>query len=131
MIYNLVQYLITNLPSFSFVANGLNSGSPNTVTIVSDTGGMVDHNTGRKDFTVQILSRSKDNFTVQKQSQTIFDLINNKFGLILPEVTVSGTVFPEIKTYRIVSLQAPGYIGTSEDNYEMYSFNVIITLNYS
>jgi len=131
MIYNLVQYLLTNLSSLNFVVDGATSQSPDDLVVVSDSGGTVDNYTGRKDMSVQFISRSKNHFIARQQAITVFELINNVFGLVLPEIIVSGVTYPEVKTYRIVSIQAPGYLGTSDDFYEMYSFNVTITLNYS
>jgi len=131
MVYQFVQYLIDNIIDVNFIANGANSSSQENLVIVSDTGGTVDHYTGRQDVSIQFLSRSKNNFVARAQSEKVFSLVNNVFGLLLPQTTVGGTLFPAVKTYRIVSVQAPGYIGASNDNYEMYSFNVIVTLDYS
>jgi len=131
MIYQLVEYLSTKIPHIAVTTNGINSKSEDDLVVVTESGGTCDHYTGRIDTNVQFLSRSKSNFRAKSQIGSIFNLINNTFGLVLPEVIIDGELFSAIPTYRIVSMQVPGYIGTSDDNYEMYSFNVIITLNYS
>lgn len=131
MIYNLVQYLIEQFPDISFVAEALNSKSPEDCIVVKDSGGTTDHYTGRPDITVQFLARSKNNWTARFNVGRVYDKLKNRIGLLLPEVTVNGVVYPELKTYRIVPIQRFGYIGTTSENYQMYSFNSIVTLDYS
>ena len=131
MIYNLVTYLITQFPSINFVTDGWSKASPETAVLISQSGGTEDNYTGRRDYTVQLMSRSKSQSTARTNIEAVADDLKNRFGLVLPAVTIAGKVYPELKTYRIVKIQVPGYIGTTEESYQLYSFNITVTLNYS
>lgn len=131
MIYNLVRYLITEFPTINFVAEAFNSQSPEDCIQVQDTGGQVNHDNGRQDVTVQFKSRSKDNWLARRDIELVFEKVKNRFGLELPEVTVNSIIYSAVMTYRIVPIQKFGYIGTSSENHHMYTFNSIVTLDYS
>lgn len=131
MLYNLVQYLVTEFPEINFAANALNAQSPDDCIVVKESGGTTDHDNGREDISVQFLSRSKSNWTCMNQIRQVYIKLKNRIGLTLPEVTVANAVYAEVKTYRIVPIQRFGYIGTSSENHHMYSFNSIVTLDYS
>ena len=126
MIYNLVSYLVINLPSYDFVANGFNPDSPQEAIAVSDTGGEPGHWYERTDWSVQFLSRAKSSVEAKTQIDAVYAKIKNRFGLALPAVTVGGTVFPLVKTYQISPIQSPTYIGADKSNLEMFSFNSVI-----
>ena len=131
MIYNFVQYIVNNFSLITFTADGFMPNSADDAISIIDNGGTVDHYTGRSDINVQFLSRSKNKVTARQNIQSIFDFIKNRFGVTLPEATVNGETYPSVKAYAIVPIQAPGYIGADETNYEMYSFNVTVTFDYS
>lgn len=126
MIYNLVQYLKTNLPLYVFVVNGFSPDSPQDAILVSQNGGEPQHWYDRTDWTVQFLSRAVSVNVAKEQIDSVYVLVKNKFGLSLPEVTVNSIVYPIVKTYQVSPIQAPGYIGADEKNLEMFSFNVTI-----
>ncbi len=127
MIYNLVAYLTANLTTIDFIANGLSPDSPQTAIMVSDTGGEPQHWYARTDWAVQVLSRSKSVDTAKQNIDAVYALLKNRFGLTLPEATVGGIVYPAIVGYQISPIQTPGYIGTTEEHLEMFSFNLTIT----
>ena len=127
MIYNLLQYLQDNLPDISFVVNGFSIDSEIDEIMIGETGGEPQHWYDRTDWAVQIISRSS-NVTVAKQNiEAVYSLLKNKFGVLLPRVIVGDTEYEEVKTYQVSPLQTPGYIGSTEENLEMFSFNLIIT----
>ncbi|MHA1302138.1 MAG: phage tail terminator protein [Candidatus Heimdallarchaeaceae archaeon] len=126
MIYNLAQHLIVNLPTINFVVNGFSPDSNQDEVMISETGGEPQHWYNRTDWTVQILSRGKNVSIAKSNIDSVYNLLKNKIGLLLPKVTVEGIVYPAIQTYQISPIQTPGYLGTNEENMEMFSFNLII-----
>lgn len=127
MIYNLLQYLKDNLPEINFVVNGFGIDSKIDEVMIGETGGEPQHWYERTDWAVQFISRSSD-VTVAKQNiEAVYNLLKNKFGVVLPRVIVGDTEYEEIKTFQISPLQTPGYIGSTEENLEMFSFNSTIT----
>lgn len=126
MIFNLVKYLRDSLPALTFISIADNVDSDEG-TIVTDTGGVSDHNFDKKDFAIQLMTKSKSLPSCQQDSTTIYNLLENVFNLTLPTVTVNSVVYPEIRTYRLVPVQTPGYIGVDSNGLHMYSFNIIVT----
>ena len=127
MIYNLLQYLKTNLPTIDFVANGWNPDSDQDTVMISETGGDPKHWYDRTDWAVQILSRGKNTNIAKENADDVYNLLKNRFGLTLPQVIVNGVVYEAIKTYQISPLQTPSYLGATPENLEMFSFNLTIT----
>ena len=127
MIYNLVQYLIVQLPALVFVANGWSPDSPIESVTIKQTGGGVSHHDIKTDFSVQVLSRAKSSTKAYKQIKQVFDLLKNRFGLELPSVTADGIFYDTVKAYQISPMQAPGYIEADEKNLELWSYNMIVT----
>ncbi len=126
MIYNLVGYLITQLPALDFVANGWSPESSQDSIMVKQAGGTPGHWFPRTDYSVQIISRAKNTVLAKAQIEQVYSLLKNKFGLLLPEVTVDA-VYAAVQTYQISPVEAPGYIGADETHLEMWSFSLIIT----
>jgi len=126
MIYNLVAYLIAQLPALDFVANGWSPESPQDSIMVKQAGGTVGHWFPRTDYNVQIISRAKNVVLAKSQIEQVYSELKNKFGLLLPEVIVDE-VFPEVQTYQVSPVEVPGYIGADETHLEMWSLNLIIT----
>lgn len=125
--YNLFQYLKTLLPAISFVVNGYGPKSPDDCIKINMTSGDPTHWYVRNDWSLQLLSRSKDMEVSKSIIQQVYNAILNKFGLQLPEYTLGSLVFPAIKAYRIVPMQTPGYIGADNAGREMFSFNITLT----
>ena len=126
MIYNLVAYLISQLPTLNFVANGWSPESPQDSVMVRQSGGTVGHWFPRTDYNVQIISRAKNTVLAKTQIEQVYSELKNKFGLLLPEVTVDE-VFAAVQTYQISPIEVPGYVGANETHLEMWSLNLIIT----
>lgn len=127
MIYNLTQYLITNLPLINFVVNGWNPDSDQDAVMISETGGEPQHWYNRSDWAVQVISRAQDSNTAKENIELVYNLLKNKLGLALPEVTVNEVLYPAIIAYQISPMQTPGYIGATQEHLEMFSFNLTIT----
>ncbi len=130
MIYNLTAYLKEQFPLIQFIVNSWTVDSKETSILVSETGGDVSHYTGRRDVTIQFLTRSKNNWEAKKLSDSVYSKLFNRFGVTFPEVVIDDTTFPEIKSYRIVPIQAPYFLGVDKSSYNIYTFNVIVTLDY-
>ena len=127
MIYNLLEYLVTELPALDFVANGWRPSSPVDSIMVSVTGGEVKHWYDRTDWSVQILSRAKVVTVAKYQIDTVYTKLKNKWETILPEVTVDAVIYPAVTAWQISPIQAPGYLGATDESLEMFSFNLMIT----
>lgn len=124
---NFVNYILTQLPLQKFVQDDFLICSPNNCTAIINNGGTQDGYYERQDFNIQFLTRNDDRYYAKKESQAIYNLIRNKFGLVLPEVTIGGDIYPEIITAKITPNQPPGAIGADDEKRFMYSFNIVIT----
>ena len=127
MIYNLLEHLKTELTSIIFALGGWGVNAPEECTTLIENGGISNHYNIREDYSIQIMSRAMDINIARANIYLVFEEVNNRFGLVLPEVTVGDTVFPEIKTYQISPIQIPGYLGADRSNLEMWSFNIMVT----
>jgi hypothetical protein len=127
MIYNLVNYLLTQLPTIEFVANGFNKQSPDEAMLVQQTGGDHNHRDIRKDYTIQFLCRSRDSVDGKGIAEQVYAEMQNKFRVLLPEVIIATVTYPEVQTAQISPIQLPAYIGTDEEGRHMWSFNMVVT----
>ena len=127
MIYNLVEYLKNQLTSITFIANGWTQDSAIESILITQTGGEPNHSFDRTDWNVQIMSRAKSSVKAKENIDYVYDLLKNRFGLELSAVTVNSKVYPSIKTYQILPMQAPNYLGADEQGLEMWVFNIVVT----
>lgn len=127
MIYNLIEYIVTELSTLNIVANGFSPDSPITAITVKQSGGDPAHWHPRKDFTFQILSRSNEPTVAKYNIDLVYNLLENRYGLELPSVTVDNIVYSTVQTYQISPIQIPGDIGSDDENLEMWSFNIMVT----
>jgi hypothetical protein len=127
MIYNLVEYCTTQLPSINFIANGFSPGSSIESVAIIQSGGDPNPWYDRNDYAIQVLSRAKDVTVAKANADSVFNLLTKKFGVELPSVTVNSVLYPSIITYRFRENQIPSYIGTDDENLEMWSFNLTVT----
>jgi hypothetical protein len=78
--------------------------------------------------TFQILSADKDNTGSRSLSYLVYDLIKEKFGEVLPSVTVDSETFDSVKTTQITAIQLPFSLGENKEtglveyttNYSIY-----------
>lgn len=127
MIENLIKYLQTEIPAQTFILNNVNTSTPDNCIMVRQTGGTLTHWYDRQDFTVQFLGRNKDGHLGFIEINEVYNLLKNRIGLSLPEVTVGAITFPEVKTAQISPIQPPGGIGADHEGRYMYSFNITVT----
>lgn len=133
MIYNLVQYLKTKLPTENIFANiwvkvNPNFSLPDRVVLLKEEGGT---ETGWFQFqnrNVQILARDIDPVKTRKLILSVHDLINNVFGLILPAVTIDGDVYPSVITAQISVNTTPQSLGYDEEGRSEFSANYRILM---
>ena len=126
-IFNLVEYLKTSLPGYSFTCNGQQSGSAADLIDVSESGGMEKNNFDRKDFTFTIVSYSNNKLTARIQGNEVNNLIQKKYGLTLPSVTIDSIIYPTVKTWKIAALSLLGFVGNDERGRAMFSANYSLT----
>lgn len=127
MIYNLTKYIIANLPQVQVICNGLQIKVTGDCLEVCESGGTPSQYIGRKDYTIQIASRAVSRTVARKNVTQLYNLLHRKFGLVLPEETVDGQVFPSLRTWRIVGIAIPAYVGTDANGRHMFTSNYIIT----
>ena len=133
MLYNLVQYLRNQFPTETFFPNVKfkatgNDAVPDSYTIVIENTGTVQSWTRYTVKPIQILSRDIDTPKARALSFSIFDLFSEKgqFGLILPAITVDGTLFAAVQTAQINPIQEPSSLGFNSEGLSEFSFNLNI-----
>lgn len=122
-----MKYLQNNIATIEFVANAWTEESPVNSILVVCNGGEPSHFVSRTDWTIQILSRAENVVKSETQIDLVYKLLKNKFRILLPSVIVNEINYPEVQTYQIVPIQAPGYLGADNINLEMWSYNMIVT----
>lgn len=128
MIYNLVQLFRTEYPAITVYANtrelvGSQTVVPDECILVKETGGDPGVWARIKRPTVQIVTRAKSTPRAKELADNIFELINSRFGLILPAITVDTTVYPAIHTAQINALQNPFNLGKDSQGRTQFTTN--------
>lgn len=129
MVYNLVEYVNTQLPTLIIVVDGFVTDSPQESLTFINQGGDEAHWINRGDWSIQVLSRALNQFNAKYNIEQIYNLLLNRIHLPLPEVTVNSILYPSIIAYQISPVQKPTYIGADDKNLETYSYNMIVTTN--
>jgi hypothetical protein len=133
MIYNFVELLRNQFPTETIYINGrvLLAGQE-TIPIrcinVNDTGGYQKLWNKFKEYTIQILVRDLDNPHARKLAYDIFNFVDDRYGLILPAITIDGNVFPAIKTAQISHIQLPSNLGNDSNGHSEYTTNYKIII---
>lgn len=128
MIYNLYRYLLNLFSTYNLVVDGWEIGGENESIAIIQTGGDPQHWYKRQDYTVQFIGRGLEKVPTKQKLDSIYQELRNRFGLILPEITVESVTYPELLTAQVSPLQVPGYIGVDDNKRHMYSFNVLIVV---
>lgn len=128
MIYNLAAYIESKLPSLVTVYDDFTASSPEDCTLIKETGGVPSHYIDKEDRTVQCVSRYSDYRAAKSASTSIYDILRQQFHIELPAVTLDGIAYPAVKAWRILPMQVPTYIGTTENGKHLYSVNFIVTI---
>jgi hypothetical protein len=127
MIYNLTGYLRTTIPSLKFYANGAPTDAPDTCIYVNDMGGSERPWFDRQESRIQIISRARSRDTAKQNADTVYKNIKKKFGISLPAVTVGGVLYPLVKTWAILPIEAPQYLTDDDSGAPLFVFTVTIT----
>jgi hypothetical protein len=128
MIYQLQLYLETELPAETFYPNTkdiltTNDQVEDRIVLLRE---MLPTETAWFQFQermIQITSRDIDVFKARKLAYDIHEKINNKFGLILPTITISGNVFPELVTAQISANALPQPMGYDDNGRALFVAN--------
>ena len=126
MIFNLLQYLITNFPLYSFCVDGFKVSSPDNINALNGSGGEPEKRTGQRTSRVQVLTRNFSSFEAKKQAEAIYDKIQSKFGLTLPAYSEGADSFPAVVAHEINPLNVPYLLGTDENGRYLYTTNYYI-----
>lgn len=131
MINNLVQYLRTSLPTETIYINQRKATDsqgfvPDRMILVRETGGTEEPSANLKRQTVQILARDISSPKARVLAYSVYNLLQSKWGLLLPQITVDGVIYPEIETAQLSSVQMPSSMGEDENGNTVFSFNFII-----
>lgn len=131
MVYNLVQYLRNNISGEMIYSNNiLRTGTsiPNRYLLVKETGSTIVPVSRFMMQTFQVLSVDEDNTGSRALSYLVYDLIKERFGEVLPSVTVDSETFNSVKTTQITAIQLPYNLGENKEtglveyttNYSIY-----------
>jgi len=107
--------------------NGLQADSPVDVINVEETGGPNDFYIDRRDYSVFVVAQANSKVKARDYAYSVYNLLHKKFRLILPEETVDSTLYPAVKTYRILATETPQSLGSDENGRNLFSVNFIIT----
>jgi hypothetical protein len=127
MIYNLMQYIENEL-NYNIYINPRDIIYPNNEPLESyiqiiETGGSPDAYIGDTNKTIQILCVDKDSPKARRKAENIFNLLNDRFGLILNAITVDGVYYPSIQISQISANTEPQFIGYNQNKLAEFSIN--------
>lgn len=123
IVYNLKQFLNSELPSEKVYVGPLRGEIPDRTIQLIPSGGVPQAWYQYVTESIQIMVRDIDGPSTFKLAKDVYNILNNRFGLILPANTVGTVVYPEIQTAQISANQLPGYIGDDDNGRAMYSTN--------
>ena len=127
MIYNLSKF-ITDETSITPITNGNDASVTSDSVLLIQTGGEYRPVIKTQYFTAQVLALFHSRVESFANITEIYNALNDRYGIDLPEVIVGSVTFPEVHTSKIVALQTPGYIGTDDNGRHMWSVNFMITV---
>lgn len=129
IIYNLTKYINDGL-SLSVVPNGWRTqDNGENGSIIMQSGGSVAHFHKRKELRFQVITRASDRTEALRINNSIFEYLENKFCITLPEETVKSIVYPEVYTAQISPISTSQYIGTDDNGRHEFSVNFIVITN--
>lgn len=128
MIYNLLQFFKDNKPDYSYCVNGYHNTSPIDVIAINETSSIPAKWIDRADLTLQIVSRNCSTVKAKEALDDVFTIVDRRYGVILPETTQDGVVFPEVKTFQMTPLQRPIWLDYDENGNGQYVFNLQIVI---
>lgn len=118
MIYNIQEYLETELPGETVYSNVKNvvtgENVPDRIILVQETGGQKRAWLRFTSQSIQIMTRDIDPVKARDLAYQVYETLDNKFGLILPQVTVDGVLYAEKQIAQISAESTPQSLGTDE-----------------
>jgi hypothetical protein len=130
MIWNFVTYLrsVATLVNERFYVDAkdiINSETkvPDRMVLIQESGGTPVPIIKNTTVMIQIITRDIDVAKCRLLAFKIFDEINDRFGLILPAVTIDGVVYAAIQTGQISANSEPQFLGYDEQGRPEFSTN--------
>lgn len=132
MIFNLVQYLRNQFPAETFYPNAnflLSSQDeiPDRKVLVQESGGTRQMKTGFTEAAVQIVCFDIDTVTCRELITEIFEELRDRNGLLLPQVTVNGTIYNQVETGAIKAMARPQFLKIDDNGLATWIINFIIS----
>lgn len=128
MVYNLTKHLRDKLPAETIytgqrVKTAGQSVIPARCLLVKESGGTEGPWTQYQVLTVQIIARDVDGPKARALAYLVYDELQGRFGLLLPQATVDGVVHGQVKTAQISAIQVPYDLGPDEEGRTEYVTN--------
>ena len=73
---------------------------------------------------IQVITRDKDAPKARALAYDVYNLLNDRIGLILPATTVDGVIYPAFQTAQISSTNVPYPIGPDANGRFEFSINL-------
>jgi hypothetical protein len=128
MIYNIQQYLESNLTNEIIFANTRKKISPNEDipdrnVLIMESPGTSEAWTGWTAKGMQVITRDIDMPKARKLAWDVFDFLNDKFSITLNAITIDGNIYPAIEILQISANSEPDSIGDDEQGLSEFSTN--------
>jgi hypothetical protein len=128
MIFNIRQYMETNLANETIFANtrikiSPNEDIPDRNILISESPGTLSAYDGWTVKGMQVITRDIDMPKARKLTYDVFDLLNGKFSLTINAITIDGNVYPAIDILQISANSEPDSIGDNENGLAEFSCN--------
>jgi hypothetical protein len=128
MIYQLQSYYESQHPAETFYSNRKDILTGNTqvadrIVLLTEMGGPETAWFQFQERIIQIVCRDEDVYGCRKLAYEIHETINNRFGLILPSVTIGTDVFPQQIIAQISSNSLPQNMGADENGRARFVVN--------
>jgi hypothetical protein len=128
LIYNLFDLLESELPDENIFINQAGNifpdkSIPDRSILIQETGGSETAYFQFKTLTLQVIAKDKDSVNARELLFGVDNIINNRFGLILPAVTVNGVYYPAFQTGQISSISRPQSIGFDDNARSVWTAN--------
>lgn len=128
--YNIIAYLqtIEDAEWLPFAVGGYDDRSPAEQIIISISGGEKQNDAySLARPMLQFLIKSKSSEKAKRQIFSIFNVLDNKFGLELPEYDDGHYLFEAVTIPQISSMQIPSYIGCDQNYMYTWTVNFVLT----
>lgn len=128
MIYNIAKYFKDLFPTETIFVNtkdfiNNNKSIPEQYVLITETGANETAWFQFEEYPFQLFFQSSDMPKARELAFNFHEAINNKFGLILPPVTVDSVTYPEVITAQISVITKPQALGYSSNGRAQYSSN--------